>query len=61
MNRAWIELPAGSGWGDIRLASSELGRMDYVTEEQRMTGVVLLRLAGSKLGRGELWRLPGQR
>jgi hypothetical protein len=35
--------------------------MDYVTEEQRMTGVVLLRLAGSKLGRGELWRLPGQR
>ena len=59
--RAWIELPAGSGWGDIRVASSELGRLDYVTEEQRVTGMVLLRLSGSKLERGALWRLPGQR
>lgn len=60
MARAWIELPANSGWGDIRIAASDLGRMGYVTQEQRMTGLVLLRLSGSKLARGDLWRLPGQ-
>lgn len=59
--RAWIELPAGSGWGDIRIAASDLRRLDYVTQEQRMTGLVLLRLSGSVLGRAALWRLPGQR
>ena len=53
-------MPAGSGWGDVRVASGELHRMGYVTEEQRGTGNVLLRLSGSRLGVSELWRLPGQ-
>lgn len=61
MARAWIELPADSGWGDIRVAASDLKRLDYVTEEQRGTGPVLLRISGAKLERSALWRLPGQR
>ena len=58
--RAWIELPADYGWSDIRLASTALNRLGYRTEEQRLTGRVLLRLAGSRLDRAALWRLPGQ-
>lgn len=58
--RAWIELPANSGWGDIRLAAVALNQLGYVTEELRGTGLVLLRLSGSRLDAGELWRVPGQ-
>ena len=58
--RAWIEMPAGSGWGDVRVAMGALHELGYVTEEQRGTGNVLLRLSGSRLDVGELWRLPGQ-
>ncbi len=58
--RAWLELPPDSGWGDTRIAASDLGRMDYHVEEQRMTGRVLLRLSGAKLDRAALWRYPGQ-
>ncbi len=59
--RAWVELPADSGWGDIRLARGALHKLGYVTEELRGTGPVLLRLSGSALDVTELWRYPGQR
>jgi hypothetical protein len=58
--RAWIELPAASGWAGIRLARSALHALDYTTEEMRGTGNVLLRLSGSRLEVSELWRVPGQ-
>ena len=60
MARAWIELPAASGWADIRLARHALHELAYVTAELRGTGPVMLRLSGSKLETGELWRSPGQ-
>ena len=58
--RAWIELPRDSGWAGIRLARHALHQLGYTTSELRGTGNVLLRLAGSKLEPGELWRAPGQ-
>jgi len=58
--RAWIELPADYGWGDIRVAAVALHELGYVSEEQRGTGWVMLRISGSRLERGALWRLPGQ-
>lgn len=61
MARAWIELPADYGWSDIRLTSTALAHLGYTVEELRGTGPVLLRLSGSKLERGALWRRPGQR
>lgn len=61
MARIWIELPAGSGWGDARVAASALHKLGYVTEEQRGAGFTLLRLSGARLDRAALWRLPGQR
>ena len=59
--RAWVELPADSGWADIRLARAALHKMDYATAELRGTGNVLLRLSGARLEAGELWCYPGQR
>ena len=59
--RAWVELPADSGWADVRLARAALHKMDYATAELRGTGNVLLRLSGGGLDVGELWRAPGQR
>ena len=58
--RAWIELPADSGWSDVRLAITGIARLDYTVEEQRGTGWVMLRISGARLERGALWRLPGQ-
>jgi hypothetical protein len=58
MARAWIEMPAGSGWGAIRLARGRLRELGYVTEEVRGTGRVWLRLAGSPLERSALWVMP---
>jgi hypothetical protein len=58
--RAWIELPAASGWAGIRLASVALNKLGYTTEELRGSGPVLLRLSGARLEVGELWRVPGE-
>jgi hypothetical protein len=60
MARAWIEFAPDSGWGDVRLARAALHRLDYVTEEMRGAGPVLLRLSSSRLEVGDLWRVPGQ-
>jgi T5orf172 domain len=60
MARAWIELPAASGWADIRLARHALHELAYVTAELRGSGPVLLRVSGVELETGELWRVPGQ-
>jgi hypothetical protein len=59
--RAWIELPADSGWSDARLAITGLARLDYTAEERRGAGWVMLRISGARLDRPALWRLPGQR
>ena len=32
MARAWVELPAGSGWADIQLARGRLEDDGYATE-----------------------------
>ena len=53
-------MPAGSGWGQVRVASQTLRELGYTVEELRGTGNVLLRLSGSRLEAGELWRAPGQ-
>jgi hypothetical protein len=58
--RAWIELPLDAGWADIRLARHALHQLGYATAELRGTGPVLLRLSGSRLDVGKLWRAPGQ-
>jgi len=58
--RAWIELPRDYGWAQIRLASVALNNLGYVSEELRGAGPVLLRLSGTRLEAGELWRVPGQ-
>lgn len=58
--RAWIELPADTGWGDVRVAGTRMAEMGYVVAEIRGTGNVLLRLSGSQLERGELLKVPGQ-
>jgi hypothetical protein len=58
--RAWVELPADSGWAGIRLATVALESLGYYVEELRGTGNVLLRLSGARLEAGELWRVPGQ-
>jgi hypothetical protein len=60
MARAWIEMPAASGWADIRKAHYALHELAYVTAELRGTGPVLLRVSGVELETGELWRSPGQ-
>ena len=60
MARAWIEMPAGSGWGQVRAASRVLHELGYATEELRGSGNVLLRLAGSRLEAAELLRVPGE-
>ena len=60
MPRAWIEFPADTGWGDLRVAGTRLIELGYVTAELRGTGNVLLRLSGAQLERGELLRVPGQ-
>ena len=60
MARAWIELQADSGWGDLRVAGTRLIEMGYVAAELRGTGNVLLRLSGAQLERPDLLRVPGQ-
>ena len=57
--RAWIELP-DPGWAAVRLATAAMHRLGYRTEVVRGSGAVLLRLSGSRLDAGELWRLPGE-
>jgi len=60
MSRAWIELPAGSGWADVRLARGAMAGLGYHVEEIRGTGNVMLRLSGSKLEAEQLWVMPGE-
>jgi hypothetical protein len=57
--RAWVEL-AEDGWAHVRLARGALEDLGYVTEEVRGTGNVMVRLSGSRLSAGELWKMPGQ-
>jgi hypothetical protein len=59
MARAWLDLGPDPAWGQVRVAGTELQELGYVTAEIRGTGGVLLRLAGSRLERGELLRMPG--
>ena len=61
MARARIEFPAGTGWGDVRVAGTRLIKLGYVAVELRGSGNVMLRLSGAPLERGELLRVPGQR
>ena len=58
MARAWIELPADSGWGDVRVAGTRLAGLDYLTYELRGSGNVMLRLPGVPLERSEVLRVP---
>ena len=60
MARAWIEFPADTGWGDLRVAGTVLHELGYVAAETRGTGGVMFRLSGSALERGEVLRVPGQ-
>lgn len=57
MARAWIE-PPDPGWGPVRAAVGDLERLGYVTAEVRGTGVVFLRLSGSRLDAEALWIMP---
>jgi hypothetical protein len=61
MARAWIEMPPGAGWGEVRLMRTALRDLDYVSAELRGTAGVVLRLSGSQLDRGEVLKWPGQR
>ncbi len=58
--RAWIEMPPGSGWADIRIATHAVRELGYGVAELRGTGNVLLRVLGAEVDVSELWRLPGQ-
>ena len=60
MARAWIEFPADTGWGDLRVAGTRLIKLGYVAAELRGSGNVMLRLSAYPLERGELLRVPGQ-
>lgn len=57
MARAWIELPEGSGWGEIRAAIRMLDGLGYTTAEVRGARV-WLRLSGSALDVSALWIMP---
>jgi hypothetical protein len=56
--RAWIELPAGSGWGDARMAAVALESLGYHTEEVRATEGVHVRVSGAPLEVPALWVMP---
>ena len=58
--RAWLEMPPGSGWGDVRVAARSLHELGYATAELRTVGGVLLRVSAAEVDVSELWRLPGQ-
>ena len=60
MARAWLELPPGTGWAGIRLASHALHELGYLTAELRGSGNVMLRVLGVEADVSEVWRLPGQ-
>ena len=56
--RAWVELPAGSGWADVQLARGRLEDNGYVTETVRGGGRVWVRLSGARLDTAALWVMP---
>ena len=60
MARAWIEFPADTGWGDVRVAGTRLIELGYVAAELRGSGNVMLGLSGAQLERPDLLRVPGQ-
>ena len=60
MPRTWIEFPADTGWGDLRVAGTRLIKLGYVAAELRGSGNVMLRLSAYPLERVELLRVPGQ-
>ena len=46
--RAWVEVPAGWGWGPIRILRGRLEDDGYHTEEYRMARGVMIRVSGSR-------------
>jgi hypothetical protein len=61
MPRAWLELPRDAGWGDVRVALGRMAALEYLTDELRGSGPVLLRLSAVRLEGGEALRVPGER
>jgi hypothetical protein len=57
MARAWIEIPEAAGWGGVRLALAELGRLGYHADEIRGDRV-WVRVAAAELDASELWVMP---
>jgi hypothetical protein len=58
MARAWFELPAGSGWADIRHAAHAFHVYGYTTAEVRGTDRAWLRLSGAELDVSAEWIMP---
>ncbi len=46
--RAWIEVPAGWGWGPVQALRARLGQAGYATEEHRVAGHVMLAVTGGR-------------
>ncbi len=46
--RAWIEVPAGWGWGPVQVLKGWLARAGYATEEHRVAGHVMLAVTGGR-------------
>ncbi len=46
--RAWIEVPAGWGWGPVQVLKGWLARAGYAAEEHRVAGHVMLAVTGGR-------------
>jgi hypothetical protein len=46
--RAWIEVPAGWGWGPVQVLKASAHRAGYAVEEHRVNGHVMLAVTGSR-------------
>ncbi len=46
--RAWIEVPAGWGWGPVQALKGGLARAGYAAEEHRVAGHVMLAVTGGR-------------